>query len=214
MSTPQGPASTAPDTRRRDNLQRLLAPRSIAIVGASADPAKAGSQALRSLSGFPGRLVAVHPREKEIQGFPCYPSLSALPEPVDLAVLAIPAQHCVQAARDAAARGIGGIFIISGGFGESGPAGQALQDELQTICRDSGLRLLGPNTSGFVNPHRALVASFVPGVDRLEKGHVAVVAQSGGINLTLAFLLDRLGEGVSLAVGLGNAVDVRSRDVL
>ena len=199
---------------RRDNLHRLLNPVSIAVVGASSDPSKAGSQAMRSLSRFPGRLVAVHPREKEIQGFPCYPGLKDLPEPVDLAILAVPAQHCVQAARDAAARGVGGIFIISGGFGETGPEGQALQDQLAEVCRSTGLRLLGPNTSGFINPHRTCVASFVPGVDQLESGRVAVVAQSGGINLTLAFLLNRLGEGVSLAVGLGNAVDVTSADVL
>jgi acetyltransferase len=156
----------------------------------------------------------VHPREKEIQGFPCFPSLKDLPEPVDLAVLAIPAQHCVQAARDAAARGVGGIFIISGGFGETGEAGQALQNELADVCRSTGLRLLGPNTSGFINPHQQCVASFVPGVDQLKAGGVAVVAQSGGINLTVAFLLDRLGAGISIAVGLGNAVDVASADVL
>ncbi|MDB5896960.1 MAG: CoA-binding domain protein [Ramlibacter sp.] len=201
-------------SKRRQNLQRLLTPRSIAVVGASADPGKAGSQAMRSLSRFPGKLMAVHPREREIQGFPCYPSLSVLPEPVDLAILAIPAQHCVQAARDAAARGVGGIFIISGGFGESGEAGQALQEQLAEVCRSTGLRLLGPNTSGFVNPHQACVASFVPGVGQLAAGRVAVVAQSGGINLTLSFLLNRLGEGISLAVGLGNAVDVGSADVL
>lgn len=199
---------------RRDNLSRLLNPRSIAVVGASADPAKAGSQALRSLAGFPGRLVAVHPRETEIQGVPCYPNLAALPEAVDLAVLAIPAQHCLQAAKDAAARGVGGIFIISGGFGETGEAGQALQDQLAQVCRSTGLRLLGPNTSGFINPHQACVASFVPGVDQLAKGRIAVVAQSGGVNLSLAFLLNQLGEGISLAVGLGNAVDVDSADVL
>jgi acetate---CoA ligase (ADP-forming) len=199
---------------RRRNLHRLLAPASIAVVGASADPAKAGSQALRSLAEFPGRLVAVHPREREIQGRPCYPSLAALPEPVDLAVLAIPAEHCVAAAEEAAARGVGGLFIISGGFGESGAAGLALQARLQVVCRRTGLRLLGPNTSGFVNPGARCVASFVPGTDGLREGGIAVVAQSGGVNLSLAFLADRLGEGVSLAVGLGNAVDVDAADVI
>ena len=143
-----------------------------------------------------------------------FPTFAALPEPVDLAVLAIPAQHCVQAAADAAARGVGGIFIISGGFGETGEAGEALQQELARICRDTGLRLLGPNTSGFINPHNACVASFVPGVEKLSKGRVAVIAQSGGVNLSVSFLVESLGEGLSLAVGLGNAVDVDSADVL
>lgn len=201
------------ETRRR-NLRRLLAPASIAVIGASSDPAKAGSQALRSLANFPGRLVAVHPREKAIQGFPCYRSLVALPEAVDLAILAIPAEHCVAAAAEAAARGVGGIFIISGGFSETGEAGAKLQEDLLDTCRRTGLRLLGPNTSGFINPHAHCVASFVPGVDRLRRGRIAVVAQSGGVNLSIGFLIDRLGEGVSLAVGLGNAVDVGAADVL
>ncbi|WP_285409882.1 acetate--CoA ligase family protein [Variovorax sp. efr-133-TYG-130] len=207
-------AASAVDDIRRANLRRLLAPKSIAVVGASADPSKAGSQAMKSLSTFPGCLVGVHPREKEIQGFPCYPDFASLPEPVDLAVLAIPAQHCVKAAADAAARGVGGIFIISGGFGETGEAGAALQAQLAEICRKTGLRLLGPNTSGFINPHNACVASFVPGVDKLPKGNVAVIAQSGGVNLSISFLVERLGAGLSLAVGLGNAVDVGSADVL
>ena len=214
MSVTPSSAASAVESKRRANLLRLLNPASIAVVGASSDPSKAGSQAVRSLAGFPGRLVAVHPREREIQGFPCYPSLAALPEPVDLAVLAIPAQHCVQAARDAAACGVGGIFIISGGFGETGEAGRVLQDQLAEVCRTTGLRLLGPNTSGFINPHKSCVASFVPGVGQLTAGRVAVLAQSGGINLTLSFLLQRLGEGVSIAVGLGNAVDTGTADVL
>jgi acetyltransferase len=183
-------------------------------VGVSADPAKAGSQALRSLAGFPGKLVAVHPREREIQGFSCYPSIAELPEAVDLAIFAIPAQHCPKAAAEAASRGIGGVFIISGGFGESGEEGARLQKELADICASTGLRLLGPNTSGFINPHARCIASFVPGVDRLPAGNVAVVAQSGGVNLSLSFLIERLGEGISLAVGLGNAVDVQTADIL
>lgn len=199
---------------RVTNLVRLLNPRSIAVVGASADPSKAGSQALASLSGFLGKLMAVHPREREVQGFSCFPSIADLPEPVDLAILAIPAQHCVKAAAEAATRGIGGVFIISGGFGESGVEGAKLQDQLAEICSATGLRLLGPNTSGFINPRAGCVASFVPGVDRLPAGNIAVVAQSGGVNLSLSFLIERLGEGISLAVGLGNAADVTTVDVL
>jgi acetate---CoA ligase (ADP-forming) len=207
-------AMTCASRTRNTNLRRLLVPQSIAVVGASTDASKAGSQALTSLSGFPGRLMTVHPREKEIQGFPCYPNFASLPEPVDLAILAIPAQHCVQAAADAAAHGVGGIFIISGGFGETGEAGAVLQEQLAQICRSTGLRLLGLNTSGFINPHIGCVASFVPGVDRLPKGNIAIVAQSGGVNLSISFLVERLGAGLSFAVGLGNAIDVDSADVL
>ncbi|MGL4408373.1 MAG: acetate--CoA ligase family protein [Zoogloea sp.] len=201
-------------TQRAANLARLFNPRSIAVVGASTDPSKAGSQALRTLSGFPGQLMAVNPKAKEILGFPCYPSVAELPEGVDLAVLAIPAEFCIPAAEEAARRGVGGIFIISGGFGETGEAGAKLQAQLAEICQRTGLRLLGPNTSGFINPHAQCVASFVPGVEQLPKGRVAVVAQSGGVNLTVSFLVAQCGGGISTAVGLGNAVDISAADML
>lgn len=199
---------------RAANLKRLFNPVSIAVVGASADLSKAGSQALLSLKGFPGRLMAVNPKASEIAGYPCYPSVTDLPEAVDLAILAIPAEHCIAAAEQAAQRGVGGIFIISGGFAETGAAGQLLQERLAAVCHATGLRLLGPNTSGFINTVRQTVASFVPGVDRLRNGRVAVVAQSGGVNLSISFLIDHLEQGVSLAVGLGNAIDVGAADVL
>lgn len=209
-STPE----TSLERARRSNLGRLFNPKSIAVVGASLDPAKAGSQALSTLAGFPGTLVAVNPRETEIQGIPCYPSLSDLPEPVDLAILAIPAKFCVHAASEAAARGIGSISIASGGFGEAGEGGAKLEAQLTEICRTKGLRLLGPNTSGFVNPSARCIASFVPGVDTFQPGNIAVLSQSGGVNLSVGYLLDNLGDGVSIAVGLGNAADIGSRDML
>lgn len=207
-------SNTELEAIRGRNLERLFNPRSIAVIGASTDLAKAGSQAMLSLKGFPGRLMAVNPKVSEILGFPCYPSVGELPEGVDLAVLAIPAEYCIGVAEQAAARGVGGIFIISGGFGETGAEGGRLQARLAEVCQSTGLRLLGPNTSGFINPHAKCVASFVPGVDQLRKGRVAVVAQSGGVNLSISFLIDHLGHGVSLAAGLGNAVDVSAADVL
>lgn len=209
------PIKGAADAKTRlTNLERMFRPRSIAVVGASRDPAKAGSQALTTLTGFPGTLFAVHPRETEIRGVRCYPTLADLPEPVDLAILAIPAPACIQAAAEAASRGVGGVFIVSGGFGEAGPDGARLELELAELCGSTGLRLLGPNTSGFVNPAAGCIASFVPGVESLAAGRIAVIAQSGGVNLSLGYLLDGLGEGVSLAAGLGNAVDVNASDML
>ena len=199
---------------RHGNLKRLLFPRSIAIVGASKDPAKAGFNALNTLSGFDGDLFAINPRESEIAGVPCFPDLASLPIPVDLAILAVPAKACPAVVRAAADKGVGGVFIISGGFGETGEEGRALQDELAAICRETGIRLLGPNTSGFLNPRERCAASFVHRCGDFAPGRVAVVAQSGGVNLTVAFQLRALGEGVSLAVGIGNGADVDASDVL
>lgn len=199
---------------RAENLQRLFNPKSIAIVGASADQNKAGYQAVNSLRGFPGQLYPINPKAGEIAGFKAYPSIAAVGSPVDLVILAIPAAACVGAAREAAAAKCGGIFIISGGFGESGDEGLRLQEELGAICRETGLRMLGPNTSGYMNTYASTFASFAPGVEALKPGRIAVVAQSGGVNLTLAFMLHAAGHGVTLSAGLGNAVDIDAADVL
>ena len=151
-------------------------------------------------------------------GHKAYPSLRAAREAtgvaIDLAILAIPSAGCLDALRDAVDAGCGGAMIVSGGFGESGGDGAVLQEQISALCRESGLRLLGPNTSGFIRPRTGCSASFAPGVEQLRPGDIAVVAQSGGVNLTLAFLIHRLGRGISLAVGLGNAVDVDAAETL
>ncbi|HEY8943121.1 MAG TPA: acetate--CoA ligase family protein, partial [Polyangiaceae bacterium] len=198
----------------RSNLQRLLCPRSVAVVGASASADKAGYQALLALESFGGEVFAINPRASEILGRRAYPSLRALARPVDLALFAVPAPACPAAVRDAIESDCGGGVIVSGGFAESGLDGSALQSELEHLCNESGFRLLGPNTAGFVNHDVSLTASFVSSAAAIPAGNVAVVAQSAGINLTVSFLLSRLGFGVSCAVGLGNAVNVDAADVL
>ncbi len=200
---------------KRPPLNRLFAPRSIAVVGASASPEKAGYQMLKSLAGFPGDLYPINPKADEILGFRAYPSLSEAPKNIDLVILTIPAAACVPALEDAAAVGVGGAIIISGGFAEAGAAeGAELQEKLAAACRDGGIRLLGPNTSGFVNPRTNVRATFAPGAERLAAGGVGLVAQSGGVNLSLAFQFLRQGIGVGLAAGLGNAIDVALPDVI
>jgi acetyltransferase len=197
------------------NLARLFAPASVAVVGASASPSKAGYQALAALRGFPGRVVAINAKaDGPISGFETLPSLRAVGAPVDLVLFAVPAAACPELMREAIDCGCGGGLIVGGGFAESGPAGAELQAELGRLCASSSFRLLGPNTAGFVNKQASLTACFVPSVDRLARGPIAVVAQSAGINLTVSFLLARLGSGISQAIGLGNAVDVDAADVL
>lgn len=199
---------------RAINLSRLLAPRSIAVVGASASEDKAGHQALLALRGFHGEVFAINPRASDILGRPAFPSISSLGRAVDLVVFAIPAQACPDAVREAVECGCGGGLILGGGFAESGSAGAALQERLQAALASSPFRLLGPNTAGFVNKPGSVTASFLAGADRIREGSVAVVAQSAGVCLTVSFLLGQLGYGVSLAVGLGNGVDVDAADVL
>jgi acetyltransferase len=199
---------------RRKNLARLFSPASIAVVGASASPEKAGYQALLALGSFQGEVFAINPRAEEILGHRAFPSLRALARPVDLVIFAVPAAACVDAVREAVECHCGGGLIVSGGFAESGPDGAALQALIEKLCADSGFRLLGPNTAGFVNTAVSLAASFLPSAGRIPPGDIAVVAQSAGINLTVSFLLAKLGYGVSSAIGLGNAIDVDAADAV
>lgn len=199
---------------QRSGLARLFAPRSIAIVGASTSPEKVGYQLVDALRQFDGEVFALNPKATEVAGRRAYASLRDLPAVPDLVILGIPAAACPDALREAAAAGAGGAVIVSGGFGESGETGAGLQSQIERICRDSGLRLLGPNTSGYSHPGDRCHACFLPTVQHFKPGPLGIVAQSGGVNLTLSFLARRQGLGLRLAVGLGNSVDVDAADVI
>ena len=198
-------------------LHALFEPRGVVVIGASRDPAKLGAVMTRSLSRFPGPVAGVNPRDAD-PGAHRYADVGqardALEAPLDLAVLCIPAAGTARALAEAAAGGARAALVCSGGFAEAGGDGPRYQDELVAQARTHGITLLGPNTSGFIRPRLGLTASFVPGAGSVPAGPVAVVAASGGVNHALAFLLAEAGVGVSLAVGLGNAADVTTADVL
>ncbi|WP_166351745.1 acetate--CoA ligase family protein [Phytoactinopolyspora limicola] len=209
--------STGPAASSEVNAGPLAAfvqPRAIAVVGASADPTKAGGAMIRSLDCYDGPVHPVNPRATEILGRSAAATLADIDGPVDLAVVAVPPPVVPQVLRDCADAGVSAAIVCAGGFAESGPDGERLQHEVADIVAASGLRLLGPNTSGLLVPAHRLFATFMPGVADLPAGGLAIVAQSGGVNLASAFLAARLGVGISLAVGLGNAVDVDTVDVL
>lgn len=205
---PAGPAA---------RLRPLFAPRGIAVIGASRDPAKLGAAMTAALAGFPGTVVGINPRDAD-PAAGRYRSVgdavASTGAPVDLAVLCVPAARSAAALTEAAEGGVRGALVCSGGFAEAGRAGAGYQRELLAAARRSGVALLGPNTSGFIAPAGHLTASFVPGAVTVAAGPVAVVAASGGVNHALAFLLTEAGVGVSLAVGMGNAADVTAADVL
>jgi len=205
---------TRPD---RSQLQRLFDPISIAVVGASASPSKLGSVMLDAITRSSGDTRTVFGINAKSGDGSFLPSLHAATgvygDALDLAVLCVPAAATPHAVRDAADCGVGAAVICSGGFAESGAEGLALQEQLAEISSSTGIRLLGPNTSGFFRPTGATV-SFVPTVEHIAAGPVAVVAASGGMNHALSFLLSESGVGVGLGVGLGNCVDVTNIDVL
>ncbi|MFJ8537177.1 acetate--CoA ligase family protein [Streptomyces sp. NPDC093591] len=194
-------------------LDGLFTPRGIAVIGASRDPSKLGAALARSVAGFSGHVALVNARDPE-PAAGVYASVAEAAEhgPVDLALVCLPARACADAVAEAAKAGARAAVVYGGGFAEAGPDGERYQRELADVVARTGIRLLGPNTSGFLAP--GLTASFVPGAAEVPAGRIAVVAASGGVNHALAFLLTEAGHGVSLAVGLGNGVDVTAADVL
>ncbi|MFE2212951.1 acetate--CoA ligase family protein [Streptomyces canus] len=198
-------------------LDPLFAPRAIAVLGASATPGKLGAAMADSLASFPGPVMKVNSgRPDPDRGFFSTVGEAAAAHGItpDLVVSCIPAAVTADALRDAAAVGARAALVCAGGFAEAGGDGALHQQALAEVVRDTGIRVLGPNTSGFLAPHRRLTASFVPGAPDLEPGPVAVVAASGGVNHALAFALAEAGVGLRLGVGLGSSLDVTQGDVL
>ncbi|MEE1830155.1 acetate--CoA ligase family protein [Streptomyces sp. SP17KL33] len=199
------------------DLTPLLAPEGVVVIGASRQAGKLGAAMARSLAPFPGARALVNARRPDpAEGV--YASVAEAAAHtdgrLDLAVLCVPASGCAQALAEAAAAGCRAALVCAGGFGEAGPEGEEYADELRRVARETGVRLLGPNTSGFFAPHLGLTASFVPAAGQLPAGDIAVVAASGGVNHALSFDLVAAGNGISLGVGIGAGLDVTAADVL
>ena len=195
------------------DLGRLLDPASIAIVGLSEDQSKHGGRVLGHLRrlGFAGMVYGVNPGLPEVNDLEMFGSLAALPEPPDLVVCAIPAAAVVDVVADS--KGAGGLVVFAGGFGESGPDGQALEQELADRARSAGVRVLGPNSGGIIRPTKGVAASFLTCLDRpadqIRSGRIGVVTQSGGTGSYLHNLATARGGGLAISVSTGNEVDIR-----
>ncbi|GAA3832738.1 bifunctional GNAT family N-acetyltransferase/acetate--CoA ligase family protein [Streptomyces coacervatus] len=199
------------------HLTPLFAPEGVVVIGASRQSGKLGAAMARSLATFPGARALVNARRPQ-PGEGVYASVADAAAHtggrLDLAVLCVPAAGCADALAEAAAAGCRAALVCAGGFGEAGAEGEAYAEALRRVAQDTGVRLLGPNTSGFFAPHLGLTASFVPAAGQLPAGDIAVVAASGGVNHALAFDLVAAGNGISLGVGLGAGLDVTAADVL
>jgi len=203
------------------SLARFLAPRSIALIGASPDRAKirgALFHLLRS-NGFAGALYPVNPSYREIDGLPCYRTIAAIGQPVDLAILAVPAPSVPLALEDCAAAGLAYALIISSGFAEEGGERSVLQEQIRAIAQRTGLRIAGPNAEGFHNELAGVSATFSPVVERRPDGIVAaggkrigIVAQSGGMGFALYDRGRELGLSFSTVISTGNEVDLGASD--
>ena len=204
-----------PEVRRRLALNAMLHPRAIAVIGASRDETKPGNVLLRNLESFPGQVVGVGRHVGRIGSRIVIDDIANIPAETDLAVLAIPAEAVPATLRLLVRQGVGSAIVCSGGFAETGqPEGIALQDEIMEICQRSGMRVLGPNTSGVSLPPLNVTASFVAPAAQLQPGSIAVIAQSGGVAHAVALSLAQEGLGLSAMVGVGNGVDVDLGDLI
>jgi acetyltransferase len=199
------------------DIDRLVAPEGVVVVGASRDPDKLGGAMASRLADFPGPVALVNARGADGMHRTVGDAVTAIRVAggrADLAVLCVPAGACPDVVRECGRHGIAAALICAGGFAEVGIEGAALQELLLRVAHQAQVRVLGPNTSGFFAPGRGLFASFVPGVTQIEAGSVGLVAASGGLNHSLAFAFQRESVGLSLGVGIGAGIDVTAVDVL
>jgi acyl-CoA synthetase (NDP forming)/GNAT superfamily N-acetyltransferase len=196
--------------RRADtaSLRRVLAPESVVVIGASRRPGTVGRAILDNIraGGYSGRVYAVNPRARQIGGEHCLASVLDLPEPADLAVIAVPAAAVLDVAQQCGQRGVRALVVITSGLDTAASA------DLLAVCRRHGMRLVGPNCFGVAVPAIGLDATFA--AQHPLPGVAGLVMQSGGLGLAMVDQLSRLGIGISSFASVGNKLDVSSNDML
>jgi acetyltransferase len=203
-------------TRKRSSLDRLFRPRAVAVIGASRREGSIGREVLRNLvdGGFAGKVFPVNPNTDVVHSIKCHPSLAAIPDPIDLAVIVVPKQLVAKAMRQCAQKGVGGVVVITAGFRETGEEGAAREEEVVKIARKHGMRVVGPNCMGIQNAEVAtrLNASFSRTFP--SPGPVAFLSQSGAMGEAILAQADRLNLGVTMFVSMGNRADVSANDLI
>lgn len=197
-------------------LDGLFRPRSIAVIGASRTPGSIGNTILLNLvkGGFTGTVWPVNPKAESVHSIPCWPTIAAIPHPIDLAIIAVPAVRVRDVVLESITKGVRGICLISAGFKEIGAAGAAAELELVALCRGAGVRLLGPNCMGLVTNDAdvRMNATFARTFPR--PGKLAFLSQSGAMGVTILDHAEDLGVGVRVFASLGNKADVSGNDLL
>lgn len=200
----------------RPELDRLLRPHSIALVGASVKPGSLGDCVLTNLedAGYPGELYLVNPNRPVIHGRTCLGSIEELPAGIDCAVLAIPGPAVVESVRACAIKGVGSVIVFSAGFAEAGEAGRSAQSELQSIAREHGMIVEGPNCLGMVNYVNGIPLTFVitPPQSPKEVAGAAIISQSGALAAVIAVNMRHHGIPLSYSISTGNEAVIGVED--
>ncbi|MDF9409333.1 acetate--CoA ligase family protein [Pelotomaculum isophthalicicum JI] len=200
-------------------MNYLFYPRSIAIIGASANPAKPGGMPIVSLinNGYTGSIYPVNPKHVKIAGLPCYPSLSDIPDEVDLAVIAVSAQLTQKALHECAAKKVKAAIVFTSGFAEVGGSGIKFQEDMAILARESDIALCGPNCMGIFNAQNAMTAGFV--ISELPEKVIVpnffgFISQSGGFGAIMHAIASDRGIGFTYFISSGNETDLQFADYL
>jgi acetyltransferase len=199
-----------------DPLDAIFSPRSVAVIGASSTPGKVGHDIFVNIlrGGFSGTLYPVNPTAAAIASVRAYPSVTDIPDPVDLAMVIVPPRAALKTVEESIVKGVKGIVIVSAGFREVGQEGRRIEDRIAVLCREAGVRLVGPNCLGVINPQPdvRLNASFSARMP--AAGNVSFISQSGALcTAVLDFAADRE-FGFSKFISIGNKADVDELDLL
>lgn len=209
---------TQPGMASRLTIDRILHPRSVAVFGASEDVSKFGGRIINFLvkHGFAGDVYPINPNRAEIVGRKAYPEIAAVPNPPDVAILALPGDRIVETLTDAAHAGVGCCVVITTGFAEGGSKGIERQAQIVELVARTGMRVVGPNCMGFIVPHHrmALCSSVVLNTDTLGDGHIGLISQSGALMVSVFDRSKTDGIGMRHAVSLGNQSDLEICDFL
>jgi acyl-CoA synthetase (NDP forming) len=202
--------------KSQTDLSRFLNPRGIAVVGVSADSARIGGQALRLLTdfGYTGKIYPVNPKYGDVKGLTCYPDLLAVPQPCDVALIALSAAQVAGAIEQCGKAGIPYALVLAGGFSEVGGQGKVLQDELIAAARKANVRMVGPNCLGILNLKDNARIGFggTSQMKKLKPGPMAMVTQSGGFGFGVVAAAAYFGVGCNYAISSGNEADLTLLD--
>jgi acetyl coenzyme A synthetase (ADP forming)-like protein len=198
------------------SLDAILRPRSVAVIGASRKRGTIAAEVFGNLlrAGLPGAVYPVNPRSPVVQSVRAYASVLDIPDPVDLAVIVVPAAQVLGAVEECGQKGVRGVLVITAGFGETGEGGRELEKKLLATLRKYGMRMVGPNCLGVLNadPEVNLNATFSPTFPPF--GGVAFSSQSGALGLAILERAKDLGVGIAAFVSMGNKVDVSGNDLI
>jgi acetyl coenzyme A synthetase (ADP forming)-like protein len=197
-----------------EDLRPIFSPKSIAVVGASRSPMKIGYEILQNIlvHGYQGRVIPINPEVPEIMGLRCLPSVLAVKEDIDLAIIAVPAEFVPKIMTECAKKRVKGAIIISAGFSETGERGRQLENEVLEIARRGGVRIVGPNTLGYKDPVDKLDAAFVFGMP--QPGHIALISQSGALCVGMVYYANGEHIGLSRVISVGNKADIDDADLI